>query len=45
MTFASRLKREETLQTAVRAQMLRAGVLVVWLLLIVGICVGVLLLR
>ena len=45
-TFASRVKRdEEILQNTFRALLMRAGALLGWLLLIVGIALSVLLLR
>jgi hypothetical protein len=45
-SVASRVKRdEEILRNTFRALLMRAGVLFGWLLLIVGICLSVLLLR
>ena len=44
--LGSLIKRdEEIVKSTLRAMLLRAGVLVTWLLLIIGICVSVLLLR
>jgi len=45
-SLASRVKRdEEILSNTFRALLIKAGVLLGWLLLIVGICLSVLLLR
>lgn len=46
VTLVSRMKRdEEIVGNAFRALLIRSGVLVGWLVLIVGICLTVLLLR
>ena len=46
MTWESQLKRDEQIvMTTLRAMLLRAGILLGWLLLIVGICLTVLVLR
>jgi len=46
VSFASRMKRdEEIVENTFRALLLKAGVLIGWLVLIVGICLTVLLLR
>lgn len=46
VSLASRMKRdEEILRNTFRALLVKAGVLLVWLVLIAGICMAVLLLR